>query len=296
MKTNGRDKDKTKFLSITLIPQISTNSIRSNEISEIVSTCNLHSSFNRQVTVFELIRRRDLIISRSMKEHLNYLWTVLALLSTLGETLNLKKWFLSKVDIDSLGHVVQPGKPDISTRPPDTIRGYNNRRTCLTSAQLWVSVAYFTSLYRFSDAKPHLCSASCKKYEPSHFGWLNENEIWGAQNTRASIYVISDSAVPRHNGGCTLDTYACDRQFGCTSLLEQPERRAKHLRYWWRSLNKADQAGATTHRPCFTVIKSIVLLRPYLEGLCFYTPNEPQRACTDMSHEGWHRKTCQMAP
>lgn len=82
-------------------------------------------------------------------------------------------------------------------------------------------------------------------------------------------------ALPRHISEITLDTDACDRQFGCKLMYDQPDGRKKALGYWSKSLTTAEDNFDRTCKEFLAVARSVFLLRPHLKGLQFTIRTDP---------------------
>ncbi len=67
----------------------------------------------------------------------------------------------------------------------------------------------------------------------------------------------------------TLDTDASDYQLGCCLQQDQPDGSRLLIGYWSRSLDDAQKNYHTTENECLAIVWSILLLRPYLEGVQF---------------------------
>lgn len=76
-------------------------------------------------------------------------------------------------------------------------------------------------------------------------------------------------AVPYNEDSFTLETNACNDQVGRILLQEQHEGITKLVGYWFQSLTKANQAYDTTQPEYFALAWSVLILRAYLQGICF---------------------------
>lgn len=72
---------------------------------------------------YALVYIHDIIsYLRNVEEHFDHFRRVFQLLKKPGLTLKLQKYFLFKSSVDSLGHVVLPGRLQVSTTTQDAIK------------------------------------------------------------------------------------------------------------------------------------------------------------------------------
>lgn len=96
------------------------------------------------------------------------------------------------------------------------------------------------------------------------FGDLHENELSTLatlQKTKATPPFI---ALPRAEWNATGDTDSCDNPMECVLLHKQPNCTSKLIGFG-RDPPKTRSAD-TTHCEDFSVVSTLVFLRPYLEG------------------------------
>lgn len=86
------------------------------------------------------------------------------------------------------------------------------------------------------------------------------------QEELVSLPILS---LPNASRKYTLDTDVYKMQVRCVLLKGQPDKTSKPIGYWLQSLTKFEQTYDTTQRECFTIVRSLLMLRPYLVGTRF---------------------------
>lgn len=76
-------------------------------------------------------------------------------------------------------------------------------------------------------------------------------------------------ALSNSGGHKTLDKDACNVQIDCVVLQKQPGKTTNPIGYWSHFLTDIKQRYDRTQRTCLTIVWSVLLPRPYLEGQCF---------------------------
>lgn len=75
--------------------------------------------------------------------------------------------------------------------------------------------------------------------------------------------------LPRTIGHDTVDTKECNKQIGSVLLQEQPDRPARPIGKWSRTLNGRKRELGTTDPVCLAVVWAVLLLRARHEGRRF---------------------------
>lgn len=76
-------------------------------------------------------------------------------------------------------------------------------------------------------------------------------------------------ALLNNSGHITLNNDSCNDQIVCVLLQQTPDKTEKPVGYWSRPLADAERNFDTTQRECLALVRSVQLLRPYLEGTRF---------------------------
>ncbi len=108
-----------------------------------------------------------------------------------------------------------------------------------------------------------------KKHQPVEIDILNPEQVEAFSTLREALLKPHILALPRKDGHYTLDKDASDGQLGCCLHQDQPTGDRLLIGYWSRSLTSAERNYSTTDKECLAVGWSVLLLRPYLEGVQF---------------------------
>lgn len=105
--------------------------------------------------------------------------------------------------------------------------------------------------------------------QPKKYGLLNEEALATINAIREAL--VSSSLLALSN--CTVhsmpDTDTYDKQVGCVSLQEETDETTRHIGYWLRSLNNAENIYDTIQRECLVILWSVLILCPYLKRIAF---------------------------
>jgi len=239
---------------------------------------NAPSTFQRVIDIilstvkwqYALVYLDDVIIySRSAEEHMTHVATVLRMLMEAGVTLKLRKCSLFADKVDYLGHVIRPGKLEVSEHTTDAVRDVKEPTT-VTGIRSFLGLCNVFRRFvpNFARIAAPL-NAKLRKGEPVSFGPFNDKEQEAFDTLKMRLISPPVIALPRGTGKYTVDTDACDRQVGCVLLQEQLTGPDRPIGYWSRSLTSAEAAYDTTERECLAVVWAVTMLEPYLQGTRF---------------------------
>jgi len=88
----------------------------------------------------------------------------------------------------------------------------------------------------------------------------------------------------------TMDTDASAGQVGAVLPQKQPDESTQPLGYWRRSLNAAKRSYSTTERECLAVVRTSLLLHPYIERTCFTVRTDHAALKWTLHMDGAHGK------
>ncbi|CAN8067637.1 unnamed protein product [Agarophyton chilense] len=219
---------------------------------------------------YALVYLDDVIIySHTVSEHFDHVRTILSSLRSAGITLRLDKCQFFSGTVDYLGHVIRPGKLQVSTRTRDAIRA---AKSPTNQTELRSFLGLCNVFRRFVKSFARIAAplnSKLEKNKPFNFETLTDTEHEAFEKLRQRLIRPPILAISRQDMPYVLDTDACDIQVGCVLLQKQPDGDLLPIGDWSRSLNKAERSYSTTERECLAVVWAILHLRPYLEGARF---------------------------
>lgn len=123
----------------------------------------------------------------------------------------------------------------------------------------------------------------------------NEKELNAVTRLQVKCIVPPVSVIISAEPRGRLETDPCDVQIGCIKLLEKPDKSAKAIGHWSRSLTSAERVYKKTKRECFFIVRAVLLLGPYPEGTQFLirTNHNSLNSISDLSDASerlawWH--------
>ena len=239
---------------------------------------NAPATFQRAVDIvlsrvkwqYALVYLDDVIIySKTLREHFTHLRTILDLLQEAGVSLKLPKCHFFQASVDYLGHVIRPGKLEVSTRTCDAIK---RAKPPTTQTGIRSFIGLCNVFRRFVPNFARIATPLNRKLEkgqPFNFEVLTDPEYAAFEELKRRLVSPPILALPKRDGQYKLDTDACDTQVGSTLLQDQGGGDFHPVGYWSRALTKQEREYTTTEKECLAIVWSILLLRPYLEGQRF---------------------------
>lgn len=201
------------------------------------------------------------IISWTLRVHINHTRLVLSHLKQAGVTLKMKYCTLFTKKIDYLGYVVRPGWPQHANHTTDAIFDV---QIPATQTELR-SIIFLCDVHR-RFVLNYECIAFpltviLRKKQETDFGQLNEEALtpfWTVQKKHVFSPIL---VLHRKEGRYNLDTIVCDRLIGCVLLQKLVHNAARPVGYWSKSLIDRERSLNTVHREWFVVTWAILLLR-----------------------------------
>ena len=211
-----------------------------------------------------------IVYSDTLEQHFDHLDSVMSLLHKAGLTLKLPKCHFFKNSVDYLGHIVTPGRLEISRRATDAIdKALPPRNATGMRSFLGLCNVYRRFVPNFSRITKPL-NQRLTKGQPTKWGDLTNEETEAFKTLKTRLINPPVLALPKVGRSYIVDTDACAYQVGCVLLQEQDgDERPKPIGYWSRSLSKAERNYTTTEQECLSIVWAVVILRPYLEGTEF---------------------------
>ena len=125
--------------------------------------------------------------------------------------------------MDYLGHVIRPGKLEVSSRTCEAIRQAKEPTT-------QTGIRSFVGLCKvFRRVVPNFArfatplNRKLEKDQPTKFGDLTDEEREDFEELKRRLTSLQILALPKQKGYYKLDTDACDHQVGCTLLRKQED-------------------------------------------------------------------------
>ena len=239
---------------------------------------NAPATFQRAVDIvlsrvkwqYALVYLDDVIVySKTLREHFSHMRTILSLLQDAGVSLKLPKCHFFQASVDYLGHVIRPGKLEVSTRTCDAIK---QAKPPTTQTGIRSFIGLCNVFRRFVPNFARIATPLNRKLEkgqPFNFETLTDAEYAAFEELKRRLVSPPILALPKRDGQYKLDTDACDTQVGSTLLQDQGGGEFHPVGYWSRALTKQERDYTTTEKECLAIVWSILLLRPYLEGQRF---------------------------
>lgn len=202
-----------------------------------------------------LMYLNDIVVFwKTVKQHLNPLRRVLALLRNSGVTLNLQKRLFFDKTINYLGHVTQRERLEMvetTTRAIQEVQ-YPTTQTAVRYFLVLCNI-YRRFVPRLSKLAVPL-NKMLRKEEHKAFQTLTEAETQSVDALKNALTNPPVLDVPRANGQYTIDTDACDTQAGSVLLQIQDDGSHRLIGYCSRALSDSERKLATTHTECLAVL------------------------------------------
>lgn len=175
----------------------------------------------------------------SLEEHLDYILTVLSLLSRSGVWLKLNKWCFLKACSDFLGHVMPPGRLAILTKATGAIQRLQHPMN-VTDLKSFLGLCneFCRFVPNFASITAPL-NSTLEKDQPLHFKVLNETGIEALETLQQLLFSPPILSLLRPNARYMFDTDACDKKIVWVLLQENPKEPRKPEIYCSSSLNSA---------------------------------------------------------
>lgn len=202
---------------------------------------NAPSTFQRVVDVilatvkwkFSLVYLYDvLVFSSSFEEYFEHVATVLRVLKDARFAHKVNNCAFLTDAVDYFGHFIKPGKLEIATRTKSAIVGSRLPRKVTESRSfLWLCTVFRRSVPNFAIFTAPL-NRKPLKGEPTIFEHLTENEGKDFLSLKSKLIEPPVLALRRGIGKYTVDTDACNEQFGFVQLLKKPDGVKQLIGYW----------------------------------------------------------------
>ena len=204
--------------------------------------------------------------------HLRHVDEVLRLLQRTVVTLKLRKFPFFKPKVHYLGHVITPGKLSVAVDNSKAFAKAVFPRT-VTQLRSFLGAAnvYQRFVQRYSDIARPLNSMLRKDAEPD---WENPTDEQTKSFETLKTQLISPPilALPKAVRPYMIDTDASAYQLGAALLKKQDEDKPNNwvpIGDWSKTLTDTERNYSTTERECYSIVRSVTTLCPYIEGLTF---------------------------
>lgn len=258
MKLQERDGNKT---TITSHHGPYTFECMPLNMRDVPSTfpCPVYVTLSRVKWAFALVYLyHTVIFSKSISDHLSHLHSVHCQLSNAGMSLKRNKCFFFDNKFDYPCTFMMAEKLAISDMATD-VKRVLWQPTNATEYKTFLILC--SSFGRFVPNLSQIAAPQRLVKDLPFILSLDDIEVQVQSMPRVVLLSPSLLASPRRIGRDRLDTCTWNKQFRCLLLEDQSVGPAKAVGYWSRSLNKTENAYATTHS-CHCVVWAIVLLRP----------------------------------
>ena len=156
--------------------------------------------------------------------------------------------------MDSLGHVIRPGRLEVATKKTEAVKGFEEPTTH-TGLRSFLG---FCNVYR-------LCVPNFARTASPLNAFLKKALI-SAPMLR----------LPRTDLPYSVYTDACNHQVGCALLQTYSDGTHHPIGFWSRSMNPGDKNYSVGKKECLNIVCAVQLLRPYLVGIHFYLYTDHQ--------------------
>lgn len=109
-----------------------------------------------------------------------------------------------------------------------------------------------------------------RKNQPQTFEGITEDEMEALKTLKPELMEHPRLGLNRSQGIYNVDTDAYDREMRCVLLQKFPNGTERRIGYWSRLLNDMERAYDFTNEEWFTVVWTVLLIWPYVEG-CLFT-------------------------
>ena len=219
---------------------------------------------------YAFVNLDDVIVySTTLQEHFIFMRTILGMLKDAGVSLKLRKCHFFQFSVDYQGHVIRPGKLEVSSQTCQAIR---QAKAPATQTGFSSFIGLCNVFRRFVPNFLRIATPPNRKLEkgqPAKFGDFTDEEHEAFEELKRRLTSPPILALPNQKGSYRWDTDACDHQVGCTLLKDQEGLGYALIGYWSRALTKPERDFTTTEKECLAIVWAILLLRPYQEGQRF---------------------------
>lgn len=182
---------------------------------------------------------------------------------------NERNGFCFKECLNFMGHVIQPGRLDIPTKPTDSTCGLQHH---INVTELKLLLGLCNVFWRFVTSFiliATLLKRKQDKFQPFPFRGQSHIDIQGLEMLHIRMLSLPILAIPRPSRRYTFDTSTCEKHVGHVLQHVKTKGQAEPLGYLSPCLYMAEKVYNTTRSECLAYVWAVLLLRPYIEGSQF---------------------------
>ena len=210
-----------------------------------------------------------IVFSRTPEENVGHVEEVLKLLKAHGVSLKANKCHLFQKEAEYLGHVIRPGRVQISEKNIKALRGVKYPRTqTQMKSFLGMCGVYRRFVPNYARVARPLSALTSSKL-PKDLLPPNGVETAAFETLRQLLLTTPILAIPRLGGHYIVDVDASYEQLGCSLMQQQPNGDYHPIGYYSRGLTPAEKNYHVTEIEALGVVWAVTYLRAYLEGEVF---------------------------